>query len=131
MSDSAVDHSYQLAKADFDRIRRLIYERAGISLHEGKQAMVYSRLTRRLRELRARLETDGRQYDVRGNGIAVVQRHLIAVRCPLDAFPGAAEVPVHPDRDQAVSETPAGFADRWEGSGSVITGMGAALRERW
>lgn len=52
MSDSAVDHSYQLAKADFDRIRRLIYERAGISLHEGKQAMVYSRLTRRLRELR-------------------------------------------------------------------------------
>ena len=52
MSDHASDHAYQLAKADFDRIRRLIYERAGISLHEGKQAMVYSRLTRRLRELR-------------------------------------------------------------------------------
>jgi len=35
---------------DFDRIRALIYARAGISLHAGKQAMVYSRLSRRLRE---------------------------------------------------------------------------------
>lgn len=35
---------------DFDRVRTLIYERAGISLHAGKQAMVYSRLSRRLRE---------------------------------------------------------------------------------
>ena len=35
---------------DFARVRSLIYERAGISLHEGKQAMVYSRLSRRLRE---------------------------------------------------------------------------------
>jgi chemotaxis protein methyltransferase CheR len=31
-------------------VRALIYDRAGISLHEGKQAMVYSRLSRRLRE---------------------------------------------------------------------------------
>lgn len=36
--------------ADFDRIRQMIYRRAGISLHEGKQAMVYSRVSRRLRE---------------------------------------------------------------------------------
>jgi len=36
--------------ADFDRIRQLIYRHAGISLHEGKQAMVYSRISRRLRE---------------------------------------------------------------------------------
>jgi chemotaxis protein methyltransferase CheR len=35
---------------DFDRVRALIYTRAGISLHAGKQAMVYSRLSRRLRE---------------------------------------------------------------------------------
>ena len=35
---------------DFDRVRALIYARAGISLHAGKQAMVYSRLSRRLRE---------------------------------------------------------------------------------
>ena len=36
--------------ADFDRIQTLIYQRAGISLHDGKHAMVYSRLSRRLRE---------------------------------------------------------------------------------
>lgn len=36
--------------ADFDRVQALIYMRAGISLHDGKHAMVYSRLSRRLRE---------------------------------------------------------------------------------
>ena len=36
--------------ADFERVRALIRRRAGISLHAGKQAMVYSRLSRRLRE---------------------------------------------------------------------------------
>lgn len=36
--------------ADFDRIQALIYQRAGINLHDGKHAMVYSRLSRRLRE---------------------------------------------------------------------------------
>lgn len=36
--------------ADFDRVQDMIYKRAGISLHDGKHAMVYSRLSRRLRE---------------------------------------------------------------------------------
>jgi chemotaxis protein methyltransferase CheR len=36
--------------ADFERVRTLIYRHAGIHLHPGKQAMVYSRLSRRLRE---------------------------------------------------------------------------------
>lgn len=36
--------------ADFDRVQSLIYQRAGISLHDGKHAMVYSRLSRRLRD---------------------------------------------------------------------------------
>jgi chemotaxis protein methyltransferase CheR len=36
--------------ADFDRVQALIYKRAGISLHDGKHAMVYSRLSRRLRD---------------------------------------------------------------------------------
>lgn len=34
---------------DFDRVRDLIYKRAGIALAESKQEMVYSRLARRLR----------------------------------------------------------------------------------
>lgn len=36
--------------ADFSRVQSLIYQRAGISLHDGKHAMVYSRLSRRLRD---------------------------------------------------------------------------------
>ncbi len=34
---------------DFDRVREIIYKRAGIALAESKQEMVYSRLARRLR----------------------------------------------------------------------------------
>lgn len=41
---------FAFGRADFDRVRALIHARAGISLHEGKQAMVYSRVSRRLRE---------------------------------------------------------------------------------
>ena len=41
---------FAFANADFERIRRLIHARAGISLHGGKRAMVYSRLSRRLRD---------------------------------------------------------------------------------
>lgn len=36
--------------ADFGQVQNLIYQRAGISLHDGKHAMVYSRLSRRLRD---------------------------------------------------------------------------------
>ena len=35
---------------DFTRIKALIYKHAGINLHDGKHAMVYSRVSRRLRE---------------------------------------------------------------------------------
>ncbi len=46
----APDQEFAFSAADFERVRELIYQRAGISLHAGKQAMVYSRLSRRLRE---------------------------------------------------------------------------------
>jgi len=46
----AVDHEFSFSRADFDRVRQLIYQHAGISLHDGKHAMVYSRLSRRLRD---------------------------------------------------------------------------------
>jgi chemotaxis protein methyltransferase CheR len=36
-------------KSDFERVRALIYKRAGISLADSKQEMVYSRVARRLR----------------------------------------------------------------------------------
>jgi chemotaxis protein methyltransferase CheR len=47
---AVVDQEFAFGLADFERVRELIYQRAGISLHAGKQAMVYSRLSRRLRE---------------------------------------------------------------------------------
>ena len=40
---------FNFTKSDFERVRALIYQRAGISLAESKQEMVYSRLARRLR----------------------------------------------------------------------------------
>jgi chemotaxis protein methyltransferase CheR len=40
----------QLGRAEFERVRELIHRRAGISLHAGKQAMVFSRLSRQLRD---------------------------------------------------------------------------------
>ena len=46
----AAEQEFSFGAADFERVRELIYQRAGISLHAGKQAMVYSRLSRRLRE---------------------------------------------------------------------------------
>lgn len=45
-----VDREFEWADGDFQRIQSLIYKRAGISLHDGKHAMVYSRLSRRLRD---------------------------------------------------------------------------------
>lgn len=44
------DREFSFDATDFERVRNLIYQRAGISLQAGKQAMVYSRLSRRLRE---------------------------------------------------------------------------------
>jgi len=46
----AQGREFAWTQADFQRIQALIYKRAGISLHDGKHAMVYSRLSRRLRE---------------------------------------------------------------------------------
>ena len=48
--DALQGREFAWTNADFDRVQALIYQRAGISLHNGKHAMVYSRLSRRLRE---------------------------------------------------------------------------------
>ena len=48
-SATLTDQEFAFSGADFERVRQLIYQHAGISLHAGKHAMVYSRLSRRLR----------------------------------------------------------------------------------
>lgn len=50
MSTDVQAGEFAWTQADFVRVQQLIYQRAGISLHDGKHAMVYSRLSRRLRE---------------------------------------------------------------------------------
>ncbi len=50
LAPPAADAEFAFSPGDFERVRALIRRHAGIHLHEGKQAMVYSRLSRRLRE---------------------------------------------------------------------------------
>src|SRR5215510_5429130 len=45
----AAGREYAFSARDFERVRKLIYARAGINLNDSKQNMVYSRLSRRLR----------------------------------------------------------------------------------
>jgi chemotaxis protein methyltransferase CheR len=53
--------STPLRDEEFDALRRLIHDRAGIVLNESKKALVASRLARRLRVLQ--LDTYGRYYE--------------------------------------------------------------------
>ncbi len=48
-SPSGEARTYVLSPRDFERVRHIIYELAGIDLNSSKQNMVYSRLARRLR----------------------------------------------------------------------------------
>lgn len=51
-------NEFPFTDKEFEDIRRMIYDRAGISLNDGKKPMVYSRLARRLRELHLRTFAD-------------------------------------------------------------------------
>jgi chemotaxis protein methyltransferase CheR len=49
---STVSTEFLFTDSDFSKVRAMIHRRAGIALGEQKRQMVYSRLSRRLRELR-------------------------------------------------------------------------------
>lgn len=49
LNKSDASKEFNFTGSDFERVRALIYQRAGISLADSKQEMVYSRLARRLR----------------------------------------------------------------------------------
>jgi chemotaxis protein methyltransferase CheR len=72
---------FSFGAADFERVRTLIYQRAGISLHAGKQAMVYSRLSRRLRELGHGSFGSYLQWLERATGSAAEQEWQEFVNC--------------------------------------------------
>ncbi|WP_372627008.1 CheR family methyltransferase [Arsukibacterium sp.] len=49
---SSADREFDFVETDFSAIRQTLYQLSGIKLSDSKQPMVYSRLGRRLRELR-------------------------------------------------------------------------------
>lgn len=51
VAGAADSREFRYQHTDFQRARKLIYARAGITLGDSKQDMVYSRLSRRLRQL--------------------------------------------------------------------------------
>jgi chemotaxis protein methyltransferase CheR len=75
------DQEFSFDPADFERVRQLIYQRAGISLHAGKQAMVYSRLSRRLRETGHRSFASYLQWLEHPNGAAGDQEWQEFINC--------------------------------------------------
>ncbi|OHC30800.1 MAG: chemotaxis protein CheR [Pseudomonadales bacterium RIFCSPLOWO2_12_59_9] len=53
-ADGQEMREFQYTPADFERVRNLLHQHAGINLSASKDQMVYSRLARRLRSLRLR-----------------------------------------------------------------------------
>ena len=52
LHEVVAQREFAYSRRDFDRVSRLLFERAGIRLADSKDAMVYSRLARRLRILK-------------------------------------------------------------------------------
>ena len=78
---ASIDQEFSFALADFERVRKLIYQRAGISLHDGKRAMVYSRLSRRLRETGHRCFKEYLQWLEGASGAAADQEWQEFINC--------------------------------------------------
>ena len=80
----AMNTEFEFADQDFQRVRRIINEIAGISLAEGKRELVYSRLSRRLRHLGLRrfddycrlLETGGEDNPELGEFVNALTTNL-------------------------------------------------------
>ena len=82
----AAEPEFTMSPADFERVRQLIHQRAGISLNAGKQAMVYSRLTRRLRENGQRSFADYLSWLERSGSDAEWQEFVNCLTTNLTAF---------------------------------------------
>ncbi|MGA0611974.1 CheR family methyltransferase [Caldimonas sp. KR1-144] len=78
---AVADREFDFAPSDFERVKRLIYERAGIHLQPGKQAMVYSRLSRRLRETGHRSFASYLQWLEQAHGATAEQEWQQFINC--------------------------------------------------
>ncbi|WP_416307342.1 CheR family methyltransferase [Neptunicella sp. SCSIO 80796] len=58
MEQLASGKEFRFSQQDFNKVRKILYEKAGIHLADSKDSMVYSRLARRLRALKINSFTD-------------------------------------------------------------------------
>lgn len=77
----AASREFSFDRRDFDRVRQLIHQRAGISLQPHKHAMVYSRLARRLRETGHNSFSSYLQWLESGSGDRAAQEWQEFVNC--------------------------------------------------
>ena len=67
-TQSALGREFEFTLTDFERIRKLLYQHAGIALSPAKQDMVYSRLAKRLRACGKKTFFDYLQHLERDHG---------------------------------------------------------------
>ena len=84
MTEIAQEREFHYTRADFERLRRLLYQRAGINLADSKEQMVYSRLSRRLRHLG--LSGFGSYCDTLERDVQEWQQFVNALTTNLTAF---------------------------------------------
>jgi len=76
----------ELSGAQFNKISRLVKDRCGINLHEGKKQLVQARLTKRLRELRLRSYREYIEYVTNDADGAELTAMLDAISTNLTSF---------------------------------------------
>ncbi len=87
---AVVEAGHELGEHDLTRIVRLVYEKSGITLHEGKRALIHARLQKRVREGRFRSFSDYLKHvesDATGNELtmlldAIATNHTSFLREP-------------------------------------------------
>jgi chemotaxis protein methyltransferase CheR len=84
MAEPLETREFQYTRADFERVRGMLYKRSGISLSDSKDQMVYSRLARRLRALRLNSFTE--YFDFLSQNDSEWQQFTNALTTNLTAF---------------------------------------------
>ena len=80
------EREFEFTPADFEAVRKTLYELAGISLNDGKSDLVYGRLARRLRRLRMRCFSEYLGYIHSAPGKGEVVHFINALTTNLTAF---------------------------------------------
>ena len=85
-SHSQREREFDFTPADFEAVRRTLYEYAGISLNDGKSDLVYGRLARRLRALRITSFSAYLEYINSASGEGEMVHFINALTTNLTAF---------------------------------------------